>query len=746
MDDSEKALKLQEILQKFIDNVDQKRNAEDPGGNGLTAEFRTLRELGMKMREENTHPCETGKKSYNIRKNRFKDILPFDETRVTLEEIPDEEGSDYINANFILDIYGNNGYIASQGPVKATINDFWRMLWQYEVKVVAMACRLVEMGRKKCEQYWPEEDEKTLEYGDITVTLESEEDLAEHCTVRKLTAQKDGKSRVLTQFHYTGWPDHDIPTDFDVVLEMIAQMRKIRSSDPRKAPMVVHCSAGCGRTGTICAIDFAWDSLKMGKIDASFCLYDIIKDLRDQRQSMIQTPEQYEFAHITVQKLFQKHLEMMEDHVYGNIAVGDVNEIENYEARRKDSVLQDDITQTITQLYEPVFPSKLPDPLVPIKVQPKEPEKVVQLPEPSPSLKDRMAFFTVEKIENIPNQAAIERTTSEKKHSPERPKIETKKPSIKKDNGHAVVIKQKSLDQQMLGRDNSLKSGGSIKGETPFTHSVIVNKPSSAAQQTPPRKNSLEKGGSVKEHSEQPNLNYTRRESTQVEGKHVTKISVGGGVPNRPPIKTTKSVPMHEREPAPDPQVGRAKTLPTNVIVGANKDQNSTLNSSIGNQQGSVGTSQFYSTVSDTSRETTQVTPQTGLQTEYSYSVVNKGDNRTDINLYSSVDVTKLSRHNQNGNTSVDATYDAVQFDGSNEIPAIPHRGYLEPETEKVQEDSSVKKKNQFGFGNIKNLFTGGKPTMGGGTTDSSDIPGYKIKIGKQPKGPRNQPASWSKK
>lgn len=773
MDEAGKALKLQEILQKFIDSVEDRLNDEDPGGNALTAEFRKLRELGLRMREENTHPCDAGKKSFNIRKNRFKDILPFDETRVTLEEIDGEEGSDYINANFILDIYGNQGYIASQGPLKTTINDFWRMIWQYNVKVVAMACKLVEMGKRKCEQYWPTEDEGTMEYGDIRVTVEGEEDLAEHCTVRQLRLEKSGVARVIKQFHYTGWPDHDIPTDFDDVLEMIAQMRKIKSSDPQKSPMVVHCSAGCGRTGTICAIDFSWDMLKMGKVDESFHLYDIIKDLRDQRQSMIQTPDQYEFAHITVQKLFQKHLEMMEDHIYGNLNIAadetdlldpDVSEI------RKESVLEDDISQTINKLYDTVYPTsqdnlmpQLPEPLIPTKYQPEEKETVV-----SPALKDRMAVFSVEKIENIPNQKTLERKGSvEQKGSQEQPKIEAKKPSLK-DSTHQPVVTHCSLDQQMPSRENSLKGNENVKIEFPSiearkaslkagSHSVPVNNQSSFDQQVPSRESSFK---SVKA-PEPPKQNLIRSESTQIDGKqkHMTVITVGG--PSKIPATMSKSVPLIKQS-APLPPTAKAKTLPANpnaVTLGALKNSQSlTLSSNVGpysyaqanqngqagNQTGSVGNSQFYTSDDSKSGGNTTANPQTGLQTVYPYSVVNKENNTAnDTNLYSEVDKSKISKTG-----TFDAVYDPVQF-SENEVPAIPHRGYLEPEpthleTDKGPEETNIKKKNQLISG-FKGLFSG-KGSAGGGSADSSDIPGYKIRIGKQPKGPRNPPASWNKK
>ncbi|XP_061195486.1 tyrosine-protein phosphatase non-receptor type 12-like isoform X4 [Saccostrea echinata] len=316
----EPAKKLRQALEKFITHVDDLIEEEDPAGNGFNREYRELRELAAHHKEQDTFPANWGKQPYNTKKNRYRDIVPFDDSRVILEEIEGEEGSDYINASYILNIHNNDAYIASQGPLPTTVDDFWRMIWEQKVRVILMACKEVEMGKKKCAKYWPSSKEEDEQYGTINVHLQEEFWLADDCVERTLEVKRGGQSdrRIVTQFQYTGWPDHGIPDDIDVILTMIAKMREIRSHDKNFAPVVVHCSAGCGRTGTICAVDYAWDVLKCGRLDCDFDLNEIVKKMREQRQSMIQTPDQYEMAHRCVRELFQQHIEALDGNIYAN--------------------------------------------------------------------------------------------------------------------------------------------------------------------------------------------------------------------------------------------------------------------------------------------------------------------------------------------------------------------------------------------------------------------------------------------
>ncbi|KAK6175498.1 hypothetical protein SNE40_013952 [Patella caerulea] len=295
-----------ENLECCIARIQELNDEDDPSGDGFTREFRLLREIQVEGKRDDKFPTEEGKKDCNIKKNRYKDILPYDYKRVILT--PDDEnneGSDYINASYIQDVYGRDGYIASQGPLPHTVNDFWRMLWQLKVEIVFMACKLQEghPPKKKCEKYWPEAGE-VEEFGNISVTLAKEEEIISDFYRRRLCAKCGTESHYVTQFHYTGWPDHGVPDDAADINKMINHMRAERKRSD--IPLVIHCSAGCGRTGTICGIDYAWTMLNQGKIEKDFSLFDIIAKFREQRQSMVQTPDQYKLVHLVMKNLFEE--------------------------------------------------------------------------------------------------------------------------------------------------------------------------------------------------------------------------------------------------------------------------------------------------------------------------------------------------------------------------------------------------------------------------------------------------------
>ncbi|XP_046569543.1 tyrosine-protein phosphatase non-receptor type 12-like isoform X2 [Haliotis rubra] len=306
---------IEECLKKFIVHVDNLGKEDEPGGDGFWREFKELREIQIANKSENKYPSDEGKKECNIKKNRYKDILPFDYRRVVLSKQDGVDGSDYINASFIQDVYGKNGYIASQGPLPHTVNDFWRMLWEYKVEIVFMVCREEESGRPKCERYWPLESEAKM-FGQLEVTLESEKELFPDFVERILRVSHGSEKHVVKQFHYTGWPDHGVPHHSREVYKMVCKMREARRL--LEIPIVIHCSAGCGRTGTICAVDYAWTLLDQNKVSHGFSLYEVISNIRQQRQSMVQTPDQYEFAHLVVQSLCEDWINLYQEHDYYN--------------------------------------------------------------------------------------------------------------------------------------------------------------------------------------------------------------------------------------------------------------------------------------------------------------------------------------------------------------------------------------------------------------------------------------------
>ncbi|XP_051974166.1 tyrosine-protein phosphatase non-receptor type 12-like isoform X1 [Xyrauchen texanus] len=294
------------VLKRFIEAV---KSEEQKGEDNFSSDFMRLRRLSTKYRTEKIYPTNVGEQEENVKKNRYKDILPFDHSRVKVTLKTSKQDSDYINANFIKGIDGPEAYIATQGPLPNTVLDFWRMIWQYKITVIVMACREFEMGRKKCERYFPLFEDEPVMFGPFTISCELEQPRTDYF-IRTLTVEFDHESRRVTQFHYVNWPDHDVPSSFDSILDMISLMQEYQEHND--VPICVHCSAGCGRTGAICAIDYTWNLLKAGRIPEDFNVFQLIQEMRTQRHSAVQTKEQYELVHRAIAQLFEKQVMILE--------------------------------------------------------------------------------------------------------------------------------------------------------------------------------------------------------------------------------------------------------------------------------------------------------------------------------------------------------------------------------------------------------------------------------------------------
>uniref|UniRef100_A0A3P8VK14 protein-tyrosine-phosphatase n=1 Tax=Cynoglossus semilaevis TaxID=244447 RepID=A0A3P8VK14_CYNSE len=298
------------ILRKFIQRVKaMSEGDEERGEDNFGNDFMRLRRLSTKYRTEKIYPTNVGEREENVKKNRYKDILPFDHSRVKVTLKTANQDTDYINANFIKGMDGPEAYIATQGPLPNTVIDFWRMNWEYNIAVIVMACREFEMGRKKCERYFPVLKEEPMTFGPFRISCETEQARTDYF-IRTLVVEFENETRRITQFHYINWPDHDVPSSFDSILDMIGLMREYQENDD--VPICVHCSAGCGRTGAICAIDYTWNLLKAGKIPEDFNVFRLIQEMRTQRHSAVQTKEQYELVHKAIAQLFEKQLLLLE--------------------------------------------------------------------------------------------------------------------------------------------------------------------------------------------------------------------------------------------------------------------------------------------------------------------------------------------------------------------------------------------------------------------------------------------------
>jgi len=273
--------------------------------------------------EHQHYTTEASSFADNMEKNRYNNIVAYDHTRVHLKDLKKQNTScDYINANYVSGFTNMQAFIACQGPLPSTFSDFWEMVWTNNVSVIVMITNLLENGRRKCDQYWPSEGKESYKY--ITVSIKSTQVYANY-TVRTFIVknnklitkrQKSGGDRKIIQYHYTQWPDHGTP---DYLMPVLSFINK-SSSGHQTAPIVVHCSAGVGRTGTYITIQ---SMIQMLKTTGSINIPTFLKYIRTQRNHLVQTPDQYVFVHdalLTYIKIGSTHVSIKDLLRYYNIS------------------------------------------------------------------------------------------------------------------------------------------------------------------------------------------------------------------------------------------------------------------------------------------------------------------------------------------------------------------------------------------------------------------------------------------
>ncbi|XP_071250761.1 receptor-type tyrosine-protein phosphatase epsilon isoform X2 [Salvelinus alpinus] len=260
--------------------------------------------------------CQEANKEDNREKNRYPNILPYDHSRVVLTQLDGNLCSDYVNASYIHGYTDNNKFIAAQGPKQDTVADFWRMIWEQKTATIVMLTNLKERKEDKCYQYWP--DQGCWTYGNVRVAVEDFTVLVDY-TIRKFCVQyqaSDGTkpSRLVTQLHFTSWPDFGVPFSPIGMLKFLKKVKTVNSSFA--GPIVVHCSAGVGRTGTFIVIDGVIDMMHQEqKID----VFGFVSKIRDQRSQLVQTDIQYSF-------IYQA---LLEYYLYGDTEL-DVSSLEGH--------------------------------------------------------------------------------------------------------------------------------------------------------------------------------------------------------------------------------------------------------------------------------------------------------------------------------------------------------------------------------------------------------------------------------
>ncbi|XP_068220952.1 tyrosine-protein phosphatase non-receptor type 2-like isoform X2 [Palaemon carinicauda] len=291
--------------------------------NEIEKEYKQLEESNawnqvyQRVRSEGSYnlPCTAAKSGINKSLNRYRDVLPYDHTRIVISG----SNTDYINASLVKVECVNRSYILAQGPLPQTSPHFWLMVWQQRVKGIIMLNKIIEKNQIKCHQYWPVgtseggEDSMDISTAGLKVDLLNVDHHSHYnYTTLRLTEVSSGVSRTILHFHYTTWPDFGVPQSPEAFYKFLNVVRASGVLEPDVGPSIVHCSAGIGRSGTFCLVDSFLMMLSQGlcNSDAGKVL-EVLLDMRKQRMGLIQTPDQLRFSYQAI--------------VYGAHKIGEVN-------------------------------------------------------------------------------------------------------------------------------------------------------------------------------------------------------------------------------------------------------------------------------------------------------------------------------------------------------------------------------------------------------------------------------------
>ncbi|XP_067326598.1 receptor-type tyrosine-protein phosphatase H [Anolis sagrei] len=255
---------------------------------GFVKEYQQLQDIVVEQ------PQSVVQQPENQPKNRYCNVVPYDHARVQLLPRPGDPNSDYINASYMPGFKREKEFIAAQGPLRETLCDFWRMIWEQRITTLVMLTNCFENGRAKCERYWPL-DYTPCTYEDISVSVLTETILPDW-TVRDFSIKRVNESevRLARHYHYSSWPDHGVPETTSGVLHFRDLVRAHIEEHKDSGPALVHCSAGVGRTGTFIALD---SLLRQAQEEGQLGVFSFVQRLRMNRPLMIQTESQYIFLH-----------------------------------------------------------------------------------------------------------------------------------------------------------------------------------------------------------------------------------------------------------------------------------------------------------------------------------------------------------------------------------------------------------------------------------------------------------------
>jgi protein tyrosine phosphatase len=288
--------------------------------------------------EADKQECELGltaEESYkevNFSKNRYQNVLPYDQNRVLLKNLKQGQ-TDFLNASPLSVPFANRDYILTQGPLKETAEDFWQMIWETDSRIVIMLSNIIEKGSMKCYHYFVDEDEKEKTFGNFSIKLEDESG-TEIYRVRKIKLtvlnekfleNGEENSRIITHFHFITWPDFGVPSETNSFLEFLektSEAQKLLNEEHIESPITVHCSAGIGRSGAYVVADCVLNYLQNGNQNDSDASGDMVKApksieelvvyIRRHRMGLIQTPQQLQFCWRAIVDWLKQHPDVNE--------------------------------------------------------------------------------------------------------------------------------------------------------------------------------------------------------------------------------------------------------------------------------------------------------------------------------------------------------------------------------------------------------------------------------------------------
>ncbi|XP_041353988.1 receptor-type tyrosine-protein phosphatase O-like [Gigantopelta aegis] len=268
------------------------------------------------------YPHDVSQMPHNVKKNRYNKIYAFDRTRVKTPMNERDDTKNYINANYIDGFNHKHEYIATQGPLKNTLNDFWRMVWEHDSKVIVMLSGIQEKQKQKVFRYWPRYVGDTMEYGKIAVKMTYAGQVNKYIT-RIFTMKKGQEERQVHVYFMPGWEEFDANMSTETLIDVIKKIRIQINTSPQ-APVIVHCSSGLGRTGTFIALDYLQQWVKTHGLDDEVSVSGFVLQMRHDRGGMVQTWLQYRLVHWTLNKMIQKKIAgepATADHVYRDTSI-----------------------------------------------------------------------------------------------------------------------------------------------------------------------------------------------------------------------------------------------------------------------------------------------------------------------------------------------------------------------------------------------------------------------------------------